>query len=55
MFSQVSRRIEEDDDLEFEAFIKEFTRDISAEEYANFDENIPASEPMIDKFEINWR
>ena len=47
--------IEEDDDLEFEALLKEFTKDISAAEYTNFDENIPASEPIINEFEINWR
>ena len=47
--------VEEDDDLEFEALIKEFTTDISAAEYANLDGNVPASEPMINKFEIDWR
>ena len=44
-----------DDDLEFEALVKEFTMDISAVEYANFDANVPASEPMINEFEIDWR
>ena len=34
---------------------KEFTTDISAAEYANLDENVPASEPMINEFEIDWR
>ena len=47
--------IEEDDDLEFEALLKEFTKDISAAEYTNFDENVPASEPIINEFEIDWR
>ena len=47
--------VEEDDDLEFEALVKEFTADISAAEYANFGENVPASEPMINEFEIDWR
>ena len=47
--------VEEDDDLEFEALVKEVTTDISAAEYANFDENVPASEPMINEFEIHWR
>ena len=47
--------VEEDDDLEFEAIVKEFTADISATEYANFDKNIPASEPMINEFKIDWR
>ena len=32
--------VEEDDDLEFEALVKEFTADISAAEYANFDGNV---------------
>ena len=35
----------EDDDLEFEALVKGFGTNISAAEYANFDENVPASEP----------
>ena len=30
--------VEEDDDLKFEALVKEFTTDIPATEYANFDE-----------------
>ena len=47
--------VEEDDDLQFEALVKEFTTDISAAEYANFDENVPASEPMINEFEIDWQ
>ena len=45
--------VEEDDDLEFEALVKEFTMGISAEEYTNFDKNVPASEPMINEFEID--
>ena len=48
-------KVEEDDDLEFEALVKEFTADISVVEYANFDANVPASETMINEFEINWR
>ena len=35
------------------ALVKEFTTDISAAEYANFDENVPASEPRINEFSIN--
>ena len=31
--------VQEDDDLEFEALVKDFTRHISAAEYTNFDEN----------------
>ena len=34
--------VEEDDDLEFEALVNEFTTDISAAEYATFDENVLA-------------
>ena len=45
----------EDDDLEFEALVKEFTTDISAAEYANFNDNVPVSEPLINEFEIDWR
>ena len=47
--------VEKEDDLGFEALVKEFTTDIFAAEYANFDENVPASEPMIIEFEIDWR
>ena len=47
--------VKEDDDLEFEALVKEFTTDIPSAEYANFDENVPASGPMINEFEIDWQ
>ena len=47
--------VEKDNDLEFEALVKEFTTDVSAAEYTNFDENVPTSEPMIYEFEINWQ
>ena len=40
----------EDDDLEFEALVKEFTVDTYASEYANFEQNVPASEPIC----LNW-
>ena len=43
---------EEDDDLEFETLVKEFTTDISAAEYVNFFENVPPSERMINEFVI---
>ena len=46
---------EEDEDLEFEAFVKEFAIDISAAEYDNFAGKIPASESTIHEFEIDWR
>ena len=42
-----------DDDLEFEALVKEFTTDISAAEYVNFDKNVSASEPMVNEYEID--
>ena len=48
-------KVEEDHDLELEALLKEFSTDISAAEYASFDENVPASEPMINEFEIDSR
>ena len=48
-------KVEEDDDLKFAALVKEFTADISAAEYVNFNKNIPASELMINELKINWR
>ena len=47
--------VKQDNYLEFEAPVKEFTIDISAVEYTNFDENVPLTEPMINEFEINWQ
>ena len=47
--------VKKDNDLEFEALVKEFTTDVSAAGYTNFDENVPTSEPMIYEFEINWQ
>ena len=47
--------VKKDGDLEFEALVKEITTDISAAEYPNFHENVPASEPMINQFEIDWK
>ena len=44
----------EKEDLEFEALVKESTTDLFAAEYVNFDKNVPASEPMINEFEIDW-
>ena len=46
--------VKEDDDLEFEALVKEYFTDISAVEYVNFNENVRASEPMFNEFEIGW-
>ena len=48
-------KVEEDDDLKFAALVKEFTADISAAEYVNFNKNIPASELMINELKIIWR
>ena len=48
-------KVEEDDDLKFAAPVKEFTADISAAEYVNFNKNIPASELMINELEIIWQ
>ena len=47
--------VEEDDNFEFETLEKEFTTDISAAEYANFDENVLVSESLINECEIDWR
>ena len=48
--------VEEDDDLEFEALLKECTTDISAAEYANFDdsgsENTPLMRFRIEKLQV---
>ena len=47
--------VEEDNDMEFEALVKEFTTDISTAEYANFEENVSTSESVISEFKIEWR
>ena len=47
--------VEDEDDLEFAALVREFTPDISASEYVNFDADLQASEPMINNQEIGWR
>ncbi|XP_057308163.1 tigger transposable element-derived protein 6-like [Hydractinia symbiolongicarpus] len=46
---------DKEDDLEFEALVKELTEDMSAAEYIDFDADVPASEPRINELEINWR
>ncbi|XP_057303197.1 tigger transposable element-derived protein 6-like [Hydractinia symbiolongicarpus] len=46
---------DQEDDLEFEALVKELTEDMSAAEYIDFDADVPASEPRINELEINWR
>ena len=45
----------EEEDLDFEALVRELSSDISAAEYVNFDADIPASKPMINEHEIDWR
>ena len=45
----------EENDLEFEALVREFTTDISAAQFAEFDENVPVSEPLINENDIDWR
>ena len=47
--------VEDEDDLEFAALVREFTPDISASEYVNFDADLQASELMINNQEIGWR
>ena len=45
----------EEEDLEFEALVRELGSNISAPEYAHFDANISASESIINQHEIDWR
>ena len=45
----------EEEDLEFEALVQELCPDVSATEYLNIDDDIPASEPLINEHEIDWR
>ena len=45
----------EEEDLDFEALVRDLSSDISAAEYVNFDADVPASEPMINEHEIDWR
>ena len=47
--------VENEDDLEFAALVREFTPDILASEYINLDADLQASEPMINNQEIGWR
>ena len=46
--------VEDEDDLEFAALVWEFTPDILAWDYINFDADLQASEPMINNQEIGW-
>ena len=45
----------EEEDLEFEALVQELCPDVSATEYLNIDDDITASEPLINEHEIDWR
>ena len=45
----------EEEDLEFQALIQKLCSDVSAIEDVNFDADIPASEPLINKHKIDWR
>ena len=44
-----------EEDLEFKALVQELCPNVSATEYVNFDTDIPASEPLINKHKIDWR
>ena len=48
-------KVEDEDDLEFAALVRDFTSEISASEYVNFDAELQAFEPMINNQEIGWR
>ena len=43
------------EDLEFEALVQELCPNVSDTEYVNFDVDIPASEPLINEYKIDWR
>ena len=45
----------EEEDLGFEALVRELYPDISTTKYVNFDADIPASEPLINEHKIDWR
>ena len=44
-----------EDDLEFEALVRELSPDMSAAERVYFDTDIPTSEPMINEHEFDWQ
>ena len=44
-----------EDELGFEALVRELSRDMSATEYVYFDAYIPTFESMINEHEIDWR
>ena len=45
----------EEDDLEFEVLVRKLSPDTSAVEYVYFDADIPASESMINEYNVDWR
>ena len=45
----------EEDDLEFEALVRELIPDMLAAEYVYFDADIQTSESMINEHEIDWQ
>ena len=45
----------EEEDLEFKALVQELCLNVLATEYVNFDTDIPASEPLINKHKIDWQ
>ena len=44
----------EEDDLEFEALVRELSPDMSATEYVYFDANNPKSKPIINEHKVDW-
>ena len=44
-----------EDDLEFEALVRELSPNMSAAERVYFDTDIPTSEPMINEHEFDWQ
>ena len=44
----------EEDDLEFEALVRELSPDMSATDYVYFDANNPKSKPIINEHKVDW-
>ena len=45
----------EEDDLEFEALVRELNPNVSAAEYVYFDADIPTHEPLINEHKDDWQ
>ena len=45
----------EEEDLEFKALVQELCPDVSVTDYLNIDDDIPASEPLLNEHKIDWR